>query len=159
MVFWIRRRFIIHHDCLSIERRPLSLETQIQYTRDILLSTAVVILEEQIDARGAVPFGAVERHFNHFVATGEGEGLRWWKVGGGGEVEGVAVSVEVDCLGGGGGVGGAEEEGEEFHGAGESEWILARGDVLEWKKEDHGMCIIICSSSSLLASSGVGSWR
>ena len=105
MISRIRSRFIIHHDCLPIERRPLSLEAQIQHTRDILLSSTVIVLEEEVDARGAVPFGAVERHFDHFVATGEGEGLRRWEVGGGGEVEGVAVAVEVDGLRGGGGVG------------------------------------------------------
>ena len=85
----------------------------------------MIVLEEEVDARGAVPFGAVERHFDHFVATGEGEGLRRWEVGGGGEVEGVAVTVEVDRLRRRGGVGGAEEEGEEFHGAGESGWIFS----------------------------------
>lgn len=85
----------------------------------------MVVLEEDVYTRGAIPLGAVEWHFDHFVATGEGEGLRWWKIGGGGEVEGVAVTVEVDRLRRRGGVGGAEEEGEEFHGAGESEALFS----------------------------------
>lgn len=65
MVPWISSSFVQDTDGFPIQRRKLPLETQIPDLSLILIS--IVVLEEQIDARGAVEMCAIDWELDDVV--------------------------------------------------------------------------------------------
>lgn len=87
---------------------------------------AVVVLEEEVEVVRVAEQGALDGEFLDVGGAGELQRLGGLEVGGGGEVEVVAVGEEFQGLGGGRMRGGAEEDRVQAYNAGEAVFFVER---------------------------------
>lgn len=114
-------------DGLAVQRHKLALEAHVPDAGDVVVPAAPVVFEKERNRGGTVPVRAVQRHFEN-IGPGQGlrdlEGLGWGEVGGGCEVEVVAVFEELHGFRGGGRRGGPDENGVDFYLASEAVGVV-----------------------------------
>lgn len=134
MIPRIRRRLIQNILRGPPQRRPLAAEAEVRNPRNVFVTVAKVIGEEEGQAAHGVEARAPHGEFLDLRGLAELKGLGRRGVVGRGEVDVVPVEEDVQRLGGGGGGGGAQEDGVEFYLGGEA------GGVLVWCGFWGGRC-------------------
>lgn len=100
VVLWVGSRLVQYTDWFTIQGHEISFESEITDAGDVLTSPRMIVFEEQIDRRGAIPQGAVQGNVRHIAASGQNDGLSGLEVSGGTEIHVVSVAKQFKCLGG-----------------------------------------------------------